>query len=95
MQKLSNAGSDDESESNVVDLGPENPGGILLCGGVCLGVVAGMAGCALFFAWICGQIVIADVNDAPSYTRSLLFLSTANLLDAFPDIAFPPPPPPF
>lgn len=69
-------------------------GGIALCGGSILAVAAGMIGCALMFAWLCSLIVVADVNDAPPYTRSLLFLSTANLLDSFPDVSYPPPPPP-
>ena len=50
---------------------------IALCGGSILAVVAGTIGCALIFAWLCSLIVVADVNDAPPYTRSLLFLSTA------------------
>lgn len=74
--------------------GPPSAGGVALCCAGCLAVLVGMAGCALLFAWLCSLIVIADVTDAPPYTRSLLFLSTAHLLEFFPDIAYPPPPPP-
>lgn len=73
---------------------PVAASGLVLCGVTCIAVCVGMAGCALLFAWLCSIIVITDVNDAPPYTRSFLFLSTAHLLDAFADIAYPPPPPP-
>ena len=73
---------------------PVAASGAVLFAATCIAVCVGMVGCALLFAWLCSVIVITDVNDAPPYTRSFLFLSTAHLLDAFQDIAYPPPPPP-
>lgn len=73
---------------------PRRANGIILCVCACFSIAFGMVGCALFFAYLCSLVVVADVNTAPAYTRSLLFLSTANLLDAFPEISYPPPPPP-